>query len=191
MVVTLALDSYDDLFSDFDVRDYGQRALSRDFLEELNMRFRKSKASSGSDILLLLPAALRSSDEETLIVGRLASFFAERSAHYARSDRRVALASAGMVLVGLGLLLGANLVARRLPALDLFNEFLLIPAWFFVWNGLERFLHNREAVGAKRRYYEALSGSRVSFGNIDGYRDVPAPSPEKALSVAEGPPLSI
>lgn len=32
--ISLVLDTYDDIFSDFDPRPYGERALSSDFLDE-------------------------------------------------------------------------------------------------------------------------------------------------------------
>ena len=36
--VHIALDDYDDIFSDFDISPYNQRALSKDFLDELKTR---------------------------------------------------------------------------------------------------------------------------------------------------------
>jgi hypothetical protein len=41
MEIIIALDSYDDLFSDFDIRGFDQRPFSRDFLDELNLRMIK------------------------------------------------------------------------------------------------------------------------------------------------------
>jgi hypothetical protein len=39
----VALDNYDDIFSDFDYSDYSKRLLSYDFLKELRRRYEERK----------------------------------------------------------------------------------------------------------------------------------------------------
>ncbi len=169
MDIAIALDAYDDLFSDFDIRGYGERALSKDFLDELRVRLRRSWAKPSLTIVFLLPAAARSPSDEALIVERIRAFYEERREHYLREDRRAKLSSLLFVGIGLALSVAANIIVERFASLPLFNDFLLIPSWFFVWSGFELFNKNREDIGRKKKYYAALSASTTVFRDIEGY----------------------
>jgi hypothetical protein len=170
MEIAIALDTYDDIFSDFDIRGYGERALSRDFLDELRVRIKKAGTRSDLSIVLLIPRRRRKPGDEELITRRTRAFFAERGGHYAREDAKSKWRSALFVAIGLFLSLAANFFAERLAYLPLFKDFLLIPAWFFVWSGLELFVRNRDEIVGKKEYYHALHGSRVEFRDIEDYR---------------------
>jgi hypothetical protein len=170
MEIAIALDTYDDLFSDFDIRGYGERALSRDFLDELRVRLRRFGTKPGFDILFLVPAERRNEADEKLIIERIRLFYADRREHYRREDERVKRRALSFVAIGLALSVAANFVAGRFDSLPLFNDFILIPSWFFVWSGFEALIKNREEIGKKRKYYHALSESRTSFRAIEGYQ---------------------
>jgi hypothetical protein len=166
MEIAIALDTYDDLFSDFDIRGYGERALSKDFLDELRVRLRRSWEKPELSIAFLIPSGIRVAEDEALIVERIRKFFAERRAHYLREDKRAKLKSLLFVAIGLGLSIVANVIVERFSFLPLFNDFLLIPSWFFVWSGFD-FLIKREELGRKKRYYAALSASATVFRDIE------------------------
>jgi hypothetical protein len=167
MQIVFALDTYDDLFSDFDIRGYEERALSKDFLDELYVRFRRHWDKSDLGLVFLLPKALRSPKDEKLIVGRLRDFFVERRDHHAHDDKQAKLKSLAFVAIGLGLSMVASLFARHVNFLPLFNDFLLIPSWFFVWNGFDCFL-KREELGRKKKYYLSLSACGLAFRDLEG-----------------------
>jgi hypothetical protein len=167
MEIVIALDNYDDLFSDFDIRGYEERALSKDFLDELYVRLRRHWEKSDLDIVFLLPKALRSPRDEKLIIGRLRDFFVERKDHHANDDKKAKLKSLVYVAIGLGLSVAASLFARYVNFLPLFNDFLLIPSWFFVWSGFDCFL-KREEFGRKKKYYLALSACGLAFRDLEG-----------------------
>jgi len=173
MEIDIALDTYDDLFSDFDIRGYGERALSKDFLDELRVRLRRSKAAPGNDIVFLIPAERRVPPAEELIVRRLRVFFADRSDHYRRENAKAERLSLAFVAIGVVLSVAANLAVARAGLLPIFSDFVLIPSWFFVWTGLETFVKGRMTIRQKRKYYAALSGSRLGFASIEEYRRGP------------------
>ncbi len=162
MEIAIALDTYDDLFSDFDIRDYGERALSKDFLDELRLRLRRAWEKGDLSIVLLIPAAKRMGECEALIVERIGKFYLERRDHYRREDKRAKLKALCFIAVGLALSIAANVIVERFSFLPLFKDFLLIPAWFFVWSGFD-FLIKGEDIRRKKRYYAALSASRTVF----------------------------
>jgi hypothetical protein len=170
MEIVLALDAYDDLFSDFDIRGYGERALSKDFLDELRLRLRRARTKSGLEIVFLVPAELRSDGEEGLIIERLRSFYADRREHYHREDGRAKRRSAAFVAIGIALSVAANFAVGYLGLLPLFSDFVLIPSWFFVWSGFDSMIKGREEMGRKKKYYAALSESRTSFRSLESFR---------------------
>lgn len=178
MEIAIALDTYDDLFSDFDIRGYGERAISKDFLDELRIRLRRLGAKTGFDIVFLVPRKLRNAEAEALIADRLRAFFDERRKHYLGEARKAKRNSLLFVLAGLLFSFAANFLVERYNVFPMFRDFLLIPAWFFVWSGLELFLSGREEIGRKRDYYASLSGSRILFWDIDGYREKGRPRRE-------------
>jgi hypothetical protein len=163
MEILIALDTYDDIFSDFDIRGYGERAISRDFLDELHIRLRRLGTRTGFDLVLIIPKEERDAGNEALIIERLRTFFDERHAHYFGEDRKRKLNSLLFVAIGLALSFAANFFVERFLFFPLIKDFLLIPAWFFVWSGLDLFFKNREEIGRKKNYYIALAGSRTVF----------------------------
>jgi hypothetical protein len=166
MEIVIAIDTYDDLFSDFDVRGYGDRALSKDFLDELRVRLRRSWENPDLNIVFLIPSSRRSIEGEALIVERIRDFFVERRDHYLREDKTAKLKCLLFVALGLTLSMAANVIVERFAFLPLFNDFLLIPSWFFVWSGFD-FLIKRGELGRKKKYYAALAGSGTAFRAMD------------------------
>ena len=72
--ISLWLDSYDDIFSDFDPRPFSEKNISDDFLYEVKKVSMESGFSIG-EIKLLLPEKVRNSETESIITTRLFSFF--------------------------------------------------------------------------------------------------------------------
>ena len=64
--ISVALDSYDDIFSDFDPRDYSKRGLSEDFINEVKKASR-AKPTGGLELKILIPENLRNKSHEHVI----------------------------------------------------------------------------------------------------------------------------
>ena len=67
--ISLVLDSYNDIFSDFDPRDYSEKALSEDFLSECKRAARDKE--NHIELRLLIPIKKRNSTHENKIRKRL------------------------------------------------------------------------------------------------------------------------
>ena len=76
--ISLILDSYDDIFSDFDPRPFAHRALSDDFLLEAKRAARDKQGSL--ELRFLIPKNERKLDAETIIKGRLREHFKSEEA---------------------------------------------------------------------------------------------------------------
>ena len=72
--ISLRLEHYDDIFSDFDMRPYSKRALSVDFVDEIR-RASLDKDHSGIELSISVPENTRSESEESTIKERLAGHF--------------------------------------------------------------------------------------------------------------------
>lgn len=158
-----------DLFSDFDIRGYSERAISKDFLDELRIRLRKLGTIARVDIVLLIPAGKRILADEALIIDRINTFFIERCSHYRSERGKTKWKSLLLVTIGLTLSFGANFLVERFNMFPSIRDFFLIPAWFFVWNGLEIFIKNREEIKKKQGYYAMLTSSGIYFRDIEKF----------------------
>jgi hypothetical protein len=71
----LWLDSYDDIYSDFDSRHYRKRRISEDFLHELRTEM-KYNEQHASDMVLLLPQDFRDQTAAKIIADSRRDFLA-------------------------------------------------------------------------------------------------------------------
>jgi hypothetical protein len=72
--LNLWLDSYDDIYSDFDSRQYIKRRISEDFLHELRTEM-KHKNDPADQLVLFLPSSSRDVLLEKSITESLADYF--------------------------------------------------------------------------------------------------------------------
>lgn len=163
--ISLILDTYDDIFSDFDPRPYSVRALSDDFLQEVK-RATRDRPSGNVEIKFMMPHHTRNLVSENLIKRRLKEHFKR---HYlllvdeAGKSKRRSLFTAFIGLIFL--LLGVGLTFMGIPEKIL--SFLLIivePAgWFFAWTGLEAYFGLKKEMGNDLTFYEKMSQAEINF----------------------------
>lgn len=161
MRIDIALFTYDDIFSDFDIRDYRQRQLSKDFLDELRIRMVKKSDSATTALVMMIEKSQRNEKYEKLIIKRLRGFFEERYTSYLRQRKKNIAQAAISGLAGVGLLLAAYVLSTFVG--NLFRDFLLIPSWYLVWTGLEKMIGNGQEIAKKLTYYRALSVASIEF----------------------------
>ena len=76
--ISIWLDSYDDIFSDFDSRPLSERTVSDDFLSEVR-KVCDEKSRNKIHLKLSIPESLRNTEDEKIIIKRLHLFF--RNSH--------------------------------------------------------------------------------------------------------------
>ena len=161
----LWLDSYDDIYSDFDSRHYLKRRISEDFLHELRIEM-KYKEHHASDMVLLLPQDSRDQTAEKIIADSLSDFFTSQFRfHHDKCRKKM---SNGILLFVLGvcvMLLNAWISyrsAESFPAIGL--RVLLEPAgWFLVWTALDFLFYDFTGLRKERDFYEKLSEMHIHF----------------------------
>ncbi len=164
MKVQIAIDNYNDLFSDFDIRDYNDRYISSDFLIELRMRTYKMLTPKGIDISLVMPVGERNAGFEAVIAKRLKSFFQTRLERNRKKIKEMLLKALLLEAIGVAFLIVAFFLSKY--TLIFFKDFMLIPSWFFVWNGLDTYFEHKKILLKKITYYSAISKSRIKFDNM-------------------------
>ncbi len=174
--ITLALDDYEDLFSDFDPRPYSERILSEDFLYELK-RASLYKEERGLDLVLLLPEEKRDGNHEKIILERLKGHF--RRHHKRLRAKRKGEIKTGVKMVTLGVLLMflATYILQQVKQ-NLWTSFIVVllePAgWFTLWEGMNLILFHVKEITPDLEFHQKLSGAKVVFI-----------SPEKSPAVPE------
>ena len=160
--ISLILDSYDDIFSDFDPRSYTIRALSDDFLLEC----KKASVDKEKELELrfLVPKNKRNSNEEYEIRKRLKAHFQK---HYKEKEFEIRnIKKSGLVWFFLGaIVMVAATHLYNLPGF-LFNLLFIIsePAgWFFFWEGLSKIFKDANQKKPDYNFYGKMSKAHIYF----------------------------
>jgi len=163
--LSIWLDDYDDVFSDFDSRPINERSLSDDFLAEVRKMVRE-KPGGRVELKLLMPAVKRKKELEAMVVKNLHTYFkhaAEAIQHEMTKTRR-----RGFLLSALGfvvMILTAYLVSISNRSF-FFNavQIVLEPTgWFMVWTGMDSIFYNYRQRKPNRDFNARMGHAEISF----------------------------
>ncbi|MDO8601805.1 MAG: hypothetical protein Q7R62_01575 [bacterium] len=169
--IELILDSYDDIFSDFDPRPYHVRSLSHDFLLEAK-RATYDKLTSEIVLKFIIPKRIRNVIHEVLIEKRLKQHFMKHFQEHSRELR--SLKRTGLILVLFGALLmffSYLLYSETLPLNTVLRHLLLVISepggWFLFWIGGEKFVYGVRDNRPDYEFYRKMSHSHITFNSIE------------------------
>lgn len=162
--VSLWLDNYDDIFSDFDPRPYGQRALSEDFLAEARRAVR-NRRDEVPELRLLVPVAARHVENETIIRKRLRDHFRKHADRLRRERQRTIWVSLGVAAAGFALMTTSTLLRRQSETVGrtVLQVFLEPAGWFAVWFGLDQLFYGTREIAQERAFYRKMARAEVVF----------------------------
>lgn len=165
--LSLWLDYYDDIYSDFDSRHYVKRRISEDFLYELRNAL-KYKTGHTNDLVLLLPAEKRDEKNEPIIVNSLKDSFSnrfgvEKIALDNRLRKNIILLTIGIMVMIINSYIsyvGSNSFTY------IMLKILLEPAgWFLIWAGLDFLLYDFKTMKKECDFFRELSEMNVHFSS--------------------------
>lgn len=162
--ITLLLDDYNDIFSDFDPRPYSERALSDDFLLEAKKASKDKE--EGLDLNFLIDKELRSAKKEELIKERMHEHF--RHHHTLLHDETRAMKKGGFTFIisGILIMMAATYTLFRLHE-TLFTSFIVIllePAgWFLFWEGMNQVIFGPKKIKADLDFYGKMAKCTIRF----------------------------
>lgn len=180
--IGLTLDSYDDIFSDFDPRHYSERSLSDDFLAEMK-RATREKTSGVIELKLLIPQKIRKVTDEEIIKKRLRNHFRRHHDMLRKEVNKVKKIGELMVVGGffLGILAALVLDSIILDSIDnsyfftniLYWLWMVMPkvilvlvepaSWFLIWEGANQLMSGWEAIKPDLKFYEKMTKCEIIF----------------------------
>lgn len=162
--ISILLDDYDDIFSDFDPRPFAQRALSDDFLLESK---RATLDKEGSlELSFLIPKIKRNTEHELLIKRRLREHFKKHSLLIEDEindikRRGILMAVAGVMMI----FIATYLLSLNTESLLIhFLVVLLEPGgWFTAWTGLDEIYYTSKQKRPDFDFYKKMTQAEIVF----------------------------
>lgn len=162
--ISLILDTYDDIFSDFDPRPFHQRSLSDDFLAAAKKAALDKEGAL--ELHFLIPRSQRNSERETVIRQRLRAHFRRHHEMLQREIQQTKKKGIGMALFGMAMLLVASyLLSLSSSAFWVYVLIVILePAgWFTAWTGMDEIYYTTRQKKPELEFYEKMMHATITF----------------------------
>jgi hypothetical protein len=166
--LSIWLDTYDDIFSDFDPRGYEERALSDDFVNEAR-KMVKEKPDGEVELKLLLPMAARDINSEKIIIKRMHRHFSQFAEHSTKEMNDIRRKGYLMCIIGfIVMIVAANLVtiSNKTFYINALQIILEPAGWFFVWTGFDHLFENARKRKPEIIFNQKMAKSEIIFISI-------------------------
>ncbi|VVB98341.1 Uncharacterised protein [uncultured archaeon] len=167
----IALDTYDDIFSDFDPSGYEHRILSDDFLKEMQKRYVETRKGE-FEIRFSVPAVLRSPKTEALIKKRLKDYFQNQLKLLDTEIDKRKKSGAVYFFVGFLVLLVTVYAGDLFPsghALQIAAILLTPLGWFGMWEGIGQYVQAPMKFEDQKKFYNKFSRANYMFMNEEDF----------------------
>ncbi|HTY44172.1 MAG TPA: hypothetical protein VMC80_02935 [Patescibacteria group bacterium] len=161
------IDTYDDIFSDFDPRPYSQRSLSQDFLNETK-KASKDKTSEDIEIKFLVPKKLRNIKDETLIKKRLRDHFRNHTKQLKKERMKIIKEGIFFSILGVLFMIFATFIlTENNPGffIRILGVFFEPGGWFFFWQGLDLMIFQSRTETPDFGFYKKMSKADIIFNS--------------------------
>jgi len=165
--ISLLLDDYGDIFSDFDPRPISQKALSDDFLSEAK-KAGKESATGSVELKLLIPDEKRDHRQEKIIKKRLRRHFNKHRHQLHMEKKKIIKEGAKLAGFGIVIMFLTAFIHFKFPISDslLLSFFIIIlePAgWFLFWEGMNLVIFRSRAQNPDFEFYDKMSKCNIGF----------------------------
>lgn len=165
--VTLWIDSYSDIFSDFDPRPFSDRMISDDFLAQFQRASREVKGDIAV-LRLLVPEGTQKEEHERVIKKRLHSFFLAMFRQISDELRVVRTRGVYFIIAGIVLMLITSYISYLKLSGFHINVLLVLfepGSWFLFWTGLESLTATSRSRKKEISFYNKLSNTHIEFSS--------------------------
>lgn len=168
--ITVAIDSLDDIFSDFDPRPMQQRALSEDFLKEIQKFYRE--AGPGKIIVnFLAPITLKEMIEKNqlgkAVLTHITHDFKRRAQGNKKIMGRIWRTGIIFILFGMSILLSLLFLGYRgilnKLSLEILGVVFMPLGWFGIWEGFSKLVDTPMKLKDETEMYEKLAKAQYNF----------------------------
>lgn len=163
--ISMILNNYDDIFSDFDPRSFTDRALSHDFLLEAK-NASHDKSLGTIELSFLIPSHLRNTGEEFVIKKRLHDHFRKHQEELKREIKHTKMRGLRFAITGacLGAIATFITVASINTVLKSALVILLEPAsWFSIWTGFDYIFFVPHTEKTELAFYQKMEKAQITF----------------------------
>lgn len=166
--VSMRLERYNDIFSDFDIQPYSSRSLSEDFIDELK-RATRDKKGGDMELVLHIPKQEQNEVHDLAIKERLTAHFKKHYHLFSEEKRRILKLGVSMVIMGILCMIAATFIIFRDPSKNLYLSFLVVflepAAWFLLWEGMDQIIFNSKHMSEDLDFYRKMSNlnGRIHF----------------------------
>jgi len=169
--IGVVIDTWDDIFSDFDPRPLSERTVSGDFVDELKKRYKETPAGHFI-ITIYAPVSLKNEESERITINRLRKHFRYKFLHKKKVITIIRIRGLIFVIVGICSLSFLTLATyfKFLSELKLqISGIVLMPfGWFGIWEGLSKLIDTSPVVIRDAKLFERLSKATYHFSYIEG-----------------------
>ncbi len=165
--ITLHIDDYTGIFSDFDPRPYSKKALSDDFLLEAK-RAAKDRPDENLELIFLMHKKKRKFTIESEIKKRLKNHFKKHYLILSNELKQIKEKAIIIVFIGFLLMVLATFIAYKNYSNFGFYLLRIIfePAgWFSVWFGLDQLFYSRKDKLPDYHFYKKMAKVDIKFMN--------------------------
>ena len=162
--ISLWLDEYDNIFSDFDPRSFSQRSLSDDFLNEAKKVVYEGKPGV-FDLTFLVPLNKRNHATENIIKSKLHSHFKKKLAHLQKEHTNYIKKGILLIILGAIFMFVATIVAGwENNFIFNFLRVVLEPSgWFMSWYGLDHIFYLSKENRQELEFNKKMAHAEINF----------------------------
>ena len=167
--ISIQLNSYNDIFSDFDRNAYNERTLSDDFITQAK-KISENKSGNKMLLRLLLPTNKRNEQEEKVIVTRLHSYFKSVHKQLKYDVRKTTKRGFMLTISGIIIMIAASYLSFTKPDKYYMHILLVLfePAgWFMLWVGLDHLVYASKDTKKDLAFYSKMIKSEIIFLHIN------------------------
>jgi hypothetical protein len=161
--IPLILNSYDDIFSDLDPRDYLKRALSGDFL--LECKKASSDKKNKISIKLFIPKDKRDLEKEKKIKKRLKDHFDKHFNEKKKELKKLNRVGLSWFFLGCFLIILTSIqdFSKGSFIIKVLINISHPAGWFFLWEGMGKILLTSKERKSDFIFYKKMIESNVEF----------------------------
>jgi hypothetical protein len=164
--LSLWLDDYSDIFSDFDPRPFSKRVLSDDFISEAK-KLTRDNTEGFAEIYLQIPKGTRSRSAEKVVRKRLRAYFAGRLKHLQDKRKKILRQGSFFILLGVSLMVITTFILVNYYGKNFFVTLLSVIAepagWFLFWEGLNLMIFHAKEEKFDLSFNKKLSNCKIYF----------------------------
>lgn len=164
--LTLWIDSYNDIFSDFDPRPFAERTISDDFIAQIK-RVSRERKEQIELLKLLVPEGTQKEEDEKIIRKRLQLHFYTLCAKLTSEIRKVRSRGFVFAASGIALMVAASYISfLNLPSFffKLIHTLFEPGGWFLLWTGLDLIISVSRNKEIESQFYTRMENVHVEFG---------------------------